>query len=151
MGFVGAQEERPFADILFEQHDLPDKDRLLELPSSICYEVPRQEVCVQPKTRTPQVGCTLRSLSHNLALLPPVGDVQTVWRMWNTIDPNSDSFNLLVVPFPLRTVIRSVGPNLVIVLLMDGPQLVRRWPGKYATVLSDDPGSAVLTVTSLEW
>ena len=106
---------------------------------------------MQPKTRTPQVGCTLRSLSHNLALLPPVGDVQTVWRMWNTIDPNSDSFNLLVVPFPLRTVIRSVGPNLVIVLLMDGPQLVRRWPGKYATVLSDDPGSAVLTVTSLEW
>ena len=24
----------------------------------------------------------------------------------------------------------AMGPNLVIVLLMDGPQLVRRWPGK---------------------
>src|SRR6185503_894532 len=46
-------------------------------------------------------------------------------------------------------VIRSVGPSLVIALLMDGPQLERRWPGRYATVLADDPGSAVLTLTSL--
>lgn len=50
---------------------------------------------------------------------------------------------------PVQTVLRAVGPNLVIVLLMDGPQLERRWPGRYATVLADDPGSAVLTLTSL--
>lgn len=50
---------------------------------------------------------------------------------------------------PVQTVIRSVGPNLVIALLMDGPQLERRWSGRYATVLADDPGSAVLTLTSL--
>jgi hypothetical protein len=50
---------------------------------------------------------------------------------------------------PVQTVIRAVGPNLVIALLMDGPQLERRWPGRYATVLADDPGSAVLTLTSL--
>jgi hypothetical protein len=50
---------------------------------------------------------------------------------------------------PVQPVIRAVGPNLVIALLMDGPQLERRWPGRYATVLTDDPGSAVLTLTSL--
>lgn len=50
---------------------------------------------------------------------------------------------------PVQTVVRAIGPNLVIVLLMDGPQLEKRWPGRYATVLADDPGSAVLTLTSL--
>jgi hypothetical protein len=42
-----------------------------------------------------------------------------------------------------------VGPNLVFVLLMDGPQLSSRWSARYATILADDPGSAVLTLTSL--
>ena len=32
---------------------------------------------------------------------------------------------------------------------MDGPQRASRWPGHYAGVLADDPGSSVLTVTSL--
>jgi hypothetical protein len=32
---------------------------------------------------------------------------------------------------------------------MDGPQWERRWPGRYATVLADDPGTSVLTLTSL--
>ena len=41
-----------------------------------------------------------------------------------------------------------MGPNLVIALLMDAPQLRTRWPARYATVLSEDPGSAVLTLTS---
>ncbi|MDI4232506.1 hypothetical protein OZ411_06740 [Bradyrhizobium sp. Arg237L] len=50
---------------------------------------------------------------------------------------------------PVLTVMNSIGPNLVIALLMDGPQLEQRWPGRYATVLADDPGSAVLTLTSL--
>lgn len=49
---------------------------------------------------------------------------------------------------PAMNVIRAVGPNLVIALLMDGPQLAARWPGRYATVLADDPGSAVLSFTS---
>lgn len=48
---------------------------------------------------------------------------------------------------PAMSAIRAVGPNLVIALLMDGPQLSGRWPGKYATVLAEDPGSAVLTIT----
>src|SRR5207237_10901568 len=50
---------------------------------------------------------------------------------------------------PVQAALRAVGPNLVIVLLMDGPQFERRWPGRYATVLADDPGCAVLTLTSL--
>jgi hypothetical protein len=50
---------------------------------------------------------------------------------------------------PVGEMVRAVGPNLVIALLMDGPQLNSRWPARYATVLADDPGSSVLTLTSL--
>jgi hypothetical protein len=50
---------------------------------------------------------------------------------------------------PVAEVVRAVGPNLVIALLMDGPQLKSRWPARYATVLADDPGSSVLTLTSM--
>jgi hypothetical protein len=55
----------------------------------------------------------------------------------------------LARPDPVADVIRAVGPNLVIALLMDGPQLSARWPGRYASTLADDPGSSILTVTSL--
>jgi hypothetical protein len=50
---------------------------------------------------------------------------------------------------PCHAAIRAAGPNLVFALLMDGPQLPQRWAAQYATVLADDPGSSVLTVTSL--
>jgi hypothetical protein len=50
---------------------------------------------------------------------------------------------------PVLPVINAIGPNLLIALLMDGPQLQSRWPGRYATVLAEDPGSAVLTLTSI--
>jgi hypothetical protein len=49
---------------------------------------------------------------------------------------------------PCHESLRSIGPNLVIVLLMDGPQLKTRWPARYATALGDDPGCSVLTLTS---
>jgi hypothetical protein len=49
---------------------------------------------------------------------------------------------------PCHEVLRAIGPNLVFVLLMDGPQLPVRWSARYATALSDDPGSSVLTFTS---
>jgi hypothetical protein len=45
--------------------------------------------------------------------------------------------------------LRSVGPTLVMTLLLDGPQLASRWTSRYAGVLADDPGSAVLTLTAL--
>ena len=44
--------------------------------------------------------------------------------------------------------IRSVGPTLVVTPLLDGPQLTSRWAARYASVLADDPGSAVLTLSS---
>lgn len=49
---------------------------------------------------------------------------------------------------PVAELVRSVGPNLVVALLMDAPQVGMRWPARYASVLADDPGSSVLTVTS---
>ncbi len=290
---------------------------------TLCSLVPPSEACVQPKSRTAQVGCTLRSCSHHLALLPPQGVVTTHWGINVASHRYSEHLNLLVVPFPYRVtadvfephdprgrrghyfgvrqswlpsarmflpfmeqlceraegtgarldavvfpelslnpqitslvarhlrrrgieffiagvgprssrsakgenfaeihgakdrsrqakhhrwclessqlkryelahildggqvwwedielrdrevnflvfrpgatlavlvcedlarvdpaqvVLRSVGPNLVIALLFDGPQLESRWPARYATVLAEDPGSSVLTVTSL--
>lgn len=55
----------------------------------------------------------------------------------------------LARPDPAAEIIRAVGPSLVIALLLDGPQLLTRWPARYATVLEQDPGSSVLTLTSL--
>ncbi len=48
----------------------------------------------------------------------------------------------------IAELIRSVGPTAVIVGLLDGPQLKSRWSARYASVLADDPGSAVLTLSS---
>lgn len=55
----------------------------------------------------------------------------------------------LARPDPVGDLVRSVGPNLVIALLMDGPQLKERWSARYATTLADDPGCSVLSLTSL--
>jgi hypothetical protein len=44
--------------------------------------------------------------------------------------------------------IEAVGPTVVTTGLLDGPQLTSRWSARYASVLADDPGSAVLTLTS---
>jgi hypothetical protein len=49
---------------------------------------------------------------------------------------------------PVGNLLRAVGPNLLIALLQDGPQLRTRWSARCATVLADDPGTSVLTVTS---
>ncbi len=49
---------------------------------------------------------------------------------------------------PCHAVLRSVAPNLIFALLMDGPQIRERWPAQYASNLADDPGSSVLTFTS---
>jgi hypothetical protein len=54
----------------------------------------------------------------------------------------------LARPDPVGDLVRAVGPNLVIALLMDGPQTKNRWGCQYASVLAEDPGSSVLTVTS---
>jgi hypothetical protein len=48
----------------------------------------------------------------------------------------------------IAELLRSVGPTIVLTVLLDGPQLTSRWAARYASVLADDPGSAVLTLTS---
>jgi hypothetical protein len=48
----------------------------------------------------------------------------------------------------IADLVRSVGPTIVFAVLLDGPQLTSRWAARYASVLADDPGSAVLTLTS---
>lgn len=55
----------------------------------------------------------------------------------------------LARPDPIANIVRAVGPNLIIALLMDGPQLSNRWSARYGTVLADDPGSSVLTLSAL--
>jgi hypothetical protein len=49
---------------------------------------------------------------------------------------------------PVSEVIRAVGPTFLVALLLDGPQLRERWSARYASVLADDPGTTVLTLTS---
>lgn len=49
---------------------------------------------------------------------------------------------------PCHEILRSVAPNLIFALLLDGPQIKNRWPAQYASNLADDPGSSVLTFTS---
>lgn len=49
---------------------------------------------------------------------------------------------------PTTDLLRAIAPTLVFAALLDGPQLPERWPGRHANVLADDPGSAVLTLTS---
>ena len=48
----------------------------------------------------------------------------------------------------IAELVRSVGPTVVFAVLLDGPQLTSRWTARYASVLADDPGSTVLTLTS---
>ncbi len=55
----------------------------------------------------------------------------------------------LARPDPVGDLTRAVAPNLIVALLADAPQLKSRWPGRYAGSLADDPGSSVLTLTSL--
>src|SRR5882724_130919 len=80
-----------------EARDLP-----LSLPSSLCWMVPPTEACVQPKTNTPKVGCTLRSMTHYLALLPPIGVVNTSWIYAAPASSPSANLNVLLIPFPYR-------------------------------------------------
>jgi hypothetical protein len=86
-------------EYLAEMESLP-----LRLPYSIASLVPSDRVCVQPKTTSPSTGCTLRSLSHHLALLPPRGFVRTLWILATPPkhDEENESLNILLVPFPYR-------------------------------------------------
>lgn len=74
------------------------------LPASLCRMIWPDDLCVQPKTHVSRVGCTIRSLSHNLALMPPGGEVRTSWEYGvDALASESNRpgpLNLLLVPFP---------------------------------------------------
>ncbi len=77
--------------------------RLIEhSPTIASGNVDRDVVCVQPKARTPDVGCSLRNLSHNVALLPSRGVMRVHWLSPPAVqmDEQTASLNLLLVPFP---------------------------------------------------
>ena len=77
--------------------------RLVEhMPSIASALVDQDVVCIQPKARTPDVGCSLRNLSHNVALLPPRGVMRVNWLSPPAVqmDDQTTSLNLLLVPFP---------------------------------------------------
>lgn len=66
-----------------------------------CIMVPEQLVCVHPKARTPSVGCTLRSLTHNLSLHPGSGTLRSGWILPNIAHKDRrQGFNILLVPYP---------------------------------------------------
>jgi len=106
VGFVPKESNKIASDVFKayrQMHSTSKKSKLPYAPASICRHVPDHELCVQPKTRTPQIGCTLRSLTHNLALLPGVGEVRTRWDYAISSNDNSEEpFNILLVPFPYR-------------------------------------------------
>jgi hypothetical protein len=72
-----------------------------KLPRNLARCVDESVATVMPKARVPAAGCTIRSLSHNLALLPPKGRIRTRWAQQLEIE-DSPTFNLLVVPYPFE-------------------------------------------------
>ncbi len=79
-----------------------------EPPATATIFVDTDIACVQPKARTPAVGCTLRSLTHHVALLPPQGLVRARWSQAPVAAAKPSVFNLLVVPYPYRISGRSI-------------------------------------------
>lgn len=120
------------AILVFEEYRAaaPTTPRMLKaagflpfLPNSLTRAVPADRACVLPKALTPAVGCTLRSITHNLALLPGRGEVSAEWRLPDrgsslATGRRSDSgasqpFNLLLVPFPYKVEARDLPPTRV--------------------------------------
>ncbi len=97
-------------------------EKLPYIHHSNCMMVPPSEACVHPKSRTPQSGCTLRSFSHHLALLPPIGDVDSSWSLGcdGSLKTGTDDdphqlerkpLNILLVPFPYHFDGKNVVPG----------------------------------------
>lgn len=116
MGFELDEEyQQNYARVVFSQMLLLQKGKesriLTNLPQSLCWMVPASEVCVQPKTNTPKVGCTLRSLSHHLALLPSTGVVATGW-VYAAPRNSPANLNVLLIPFPYSIDAGDFAPTL---------------------------------------
>lgn len=103
VGFVISEEDSPIAAFVLSEYEADSPRQLRDLPYSLCIQATPSEACVQPKARTAQLGCTLRSLTHHLALLPPKSAVCTNWGFSFDADRQGlRPLNLLLVPFPYR-------------------------------------------------
>jgi hypothetical protein len=101
--------------------------------------------------------------TYDLERVLPTGDVGSSWWERHTIAQREIHFfhfrktsvltsmicEDLARSDPCHDILRAIGPNLLFALLMDGPQVANRWPARYAATLADDPGTSVLTVTSM--
>ena len=67
---------------------------------SYCLHIPPSKLAVLGKRHTPQRGCSIRSLSHHLALYTPT-EIQAVWPApIQKIHEEIDVFNVLLLPWP---------------------------------------------------
>jgi hypothetical protein len=82
-------------------------------PRNLARSVDESIATVMPKSRVPAAGCTIRSLSHNLALLPPKGRIRTRWAQQPAAVQVEDfpTFNLLLVPYPYEISSIDVTPH----------------------------------------
>jgi hypothetical protein len=94
-----------FASFVLEEHlrfaTKKGRPAIPDVRVSLSIAVPHDRACVQPKSRAAQVGCAMRALSHHVALLPPISEIETRW-MVGDLDRGHGPFNLLCVPFPYR-------------------------------------------------
>lgn len=94
-------QSKPKAEIIDKNH--PSHLRSTAKDGSMCVLADENVVCVMPKSRTPMVGCTLRAMSHNLALLPPPHKASAFWyRPPLKLEKNTKPLNILLVPFPYQ-------------------------------------------------
>ena len=87
---------------------IPPIDDVFDENASLLLRPPRSTLCtdsidyrkvkVLPKLHTPSSGLTIRSLSHNLALVP-MKEVKPVWQQ-GFFREDSDALNVLVCPWP---------------------------------------------------
>jgi hypothetical protein len=80
----------------------PNEPRTIARTHTVGWYADPNVACVLPKTRTPRVGCTVRSLSHHLSLLPGRGELRASWHVNPTAADRPDVFNVLMIPFPYR-------------------------------------------------
>ncbi len=103
----------------------------------------------------------VQAKSYGLSLLPRKKEHGAWWEAIHIEDRSCRFFNAndwltfcvlicedLARQDPVSELVRSVGPSLVVALLLDAAQVRTRWPDRYATVLAEDPRSSVLTLTA---
>ncbi|MFK4255716.1 hypothetical protein [Agrobacterium tumefaciens] len=67
---------------------------------SITLKASTDLVAVQPKSHTAQIGATIRSMTQNLALLPPPSRMGATWQRVTGKLGTDDNLNILLVPLP---------------------------------------------------